>query len=161
MGAEIFRHDQQSLVEHTKTNGVETVLAVRRAQVPLFLPWIRKLSDARGCTSSLLGASACATGPHALCPHTHTHTRTQSSTLVFDWGPKGEKVLDALIDSLTAGYSIFEFSGAVSTDARNPGSDQLQSRPGLPPSLLCRLFSQRSPVPHVCMWVCLCGCEKE
>lgn len=64
-----------------------------------------------------------------LSSNTHTHTCTQSSTLVFDWGPflslKGGKVLDALIDSLTAGYSIFEFSAAVSTDARNPGSDQL------------------------------------
>lgn len=38
-GPKSFDHDQQSRAH--KTNGVETVLAVRRPD-PLFLPWIRK-----------------------------------------------------------------------------------------------------------------------
>lgn len=104
-------------------------------------------------------------GPLSLS-HTRTRThahRTQSPTLVFYWGLfglQGEKVLDARIDRLTAEYSIFEFSGTVegvSTDAQpHPAATNCKVVPGSHPSLLCRLFSQRPPVAHVCMGECGC-----
>lgn len=104
-------------------------------------------------------------GPFSLS-HTRTRThahRTQSPTLVFYWGLfglQGEKVLDARIDRLTAEYSIFEFSGTVegvSTDAQpHPAATNCKVVPGSHPSLLCRLFSQRPPVAHVCVGECGC-----
>lgn len=130
------------------------------------------MSDGRRCTSSLLGARACVTGlslsvSHSLSlspllsrPCTNTH-RSQNPPQCFTGGrfPQGGKVLDARIDRLTAEYSIVEFSGRFLLTPKHTKQQPIAKSSRAPTLfLLCRPFSQRLLVPHVCICVRVCGC---
>lgn len=161
--------DQQS--QSTKSNGVETVLAVRRPQIRCFYlglgnerrSWMHIVTS--WCEGVRNGASL------VLVSHTHTqaHARTRAGhkspppqSLTGGRFLRVKKVLDARIDRLTAEYSIFEFSGRFLLTPKHTRQQPIakSSRAPTHSLLLCRLFSQRPLVPHVCMrtsvWVCVC-----
>lgn len=75
MGAEIFRHDRPAK-QSTKSNGVETVLAVRRPQIRCFCLGLgnERRSWMHIVTSWCEGVRNGASLSFSSLSHTHTHT---------------------------------------------------------------------------------------